>query len=187
MLKLLSYFFTICILNFNCYANTAIETYLASKCNINSVKNDEYLANKPTSTINNLAKQLGDMSNINVVYGRLFDQNCTPVADATVRIWQSFSHNKLSGKALTNNLGEFIFILPHGNKKNESAKIIITHQQFDQASYQLRWSELKNLEQQHLILDNQWLNGGEGFSNHDPKNIYPLTIALKGINHYKRF
>ena len=81
------------------------------------------------ATSNNLRKKSGSYKfangNFINITGKVFDQNCTPVTGAVVRIWQANAYgvfeddNKVfdnkdenfagSGTAITDNLGEYAF------------------------------------------------------------------------------
>lgn len=97
----------------------------------------------PTS--NNLLRSQGELENIHgkkiIIKGKLFDKNCIPVSDAVINIWQVGSDGKYhfkplrniiksnyifndsskssfigAGTAVTNNLGEFVFITEYPAK-----------------------------------------------------------------------
>jgi hypothetical protein len=192
MHKILTFILVI-FTNFTANAVLPVEPFLASHCKSNVVLSEEILALKINDSVNDLTRKLDQHlgnSQKSIIYGRLLDQKCLPVADATLRIWQKDNAKKhtLSGKAVTNNLGEFIFItnlLHRGG--NNVADIIISHHDFDQSSYKLVIGVKNNLAANNLVLANSWLNNGNSYAAFNQHNIYQAEIILTGSSQFRRY
>lgn len=157
---------------------------------------------------NNLLRKTGQESIISgdriVIYGKVLDQNCLPVSDAKVYIWQvngqgkypyeplrNIAKNHLididkhssftgNGIATTNNQGEFIFITikPHSVHNLKShINVRAEHYIFKDIQSRFILDDSKIIE----FDNNQISNSIFKYAKENDLNIYNFEIVMPGI------
>lgn len=147
----------LCFWALNIFAASKIYPNKLNPCKITKNIFNDYEPKVFEST-NNLLRKTGQLSRFHgekiLIKGKILDQNCVPVADAKVYLWQADSNGKYnyeplktrvskrkftdksnssftgSGIATTNNKGEYYFIsmLPYKSSSNlRSANIRVEH------------------------------------------------------------
>lgn len=155
--------------------------YAADKfnlCSVTKITTNDY---EPAifEKSNNLLKKAGQEVIISgdriVIYGKVLDQNCLPISDAKVYIWQANGHGKYpyeplrniaknhlieidkhttftgNGTATTNNKGEFVFLtlMPHSvHGLKPHINIRVEHFNFNeiQSRFTLDDSNINNID-----------------------------------------
>ncbi|HJD55110.1 MAG TPA: dioxygenase [Rickettsia endosymbiont of Pyrocoelia pectoralis] len=150
-------FCLVCFLTFNIFAASKTYPNKLNRCKITQEIRNDYEPKVFEST-NNLLRKTGELSRFYgekiIIKGKVLDQNCVPVSDAKVYIWQPgsggrypyeplktrvdkrrFANKKDSsftgcGIATTNNKGEYYFVsmLPYKSSRYiSSANIRVEH------------------------------------------------------------
>ncbi len=136
-----------------------------------------------------------------IIKGRLLDQNCVPVADAKVYLWQVGYDGKYpyiplrtridkkmlnlaskssftgSGTATTNNKGEFYFVTIHPSKvhnKKANVNIRVEHRDLGQLQTKLYLSN-KNVDIENCGEVNQAL-----YDVSDEVSVYQFDVVMPG-------
>ena len=164
----------ICLWTLNIFAASKVYPNKLNRCKITKNIFNDYEPKTFEST-NNLLRKTGQLSKFYgekiLIKGKVLDQNCVPVADAKVYLWQAGSGGKYpyeplktrvskgnfttkndssftgSGTATTNNKGEYYFIsmLPYKSSRHlKSANIRVEHENLKTLETRLSLSD-KNL------------------------------------------
>lgn len=147
--------------------------------------------------------------------GRVLDENCVPVSDATVEIWQSNAYGKYrwieageqvnpypvfagAGRAITDNLGRYSFITifpgPYG-KRAPHIHLRVTHESFKTFTNELFFlgdkrnaadPKLKRMKDKDR--EQVMIRVWQRDASHPEEGIEGhFDIVLKGSNPYRRF
>ena len=134
-----------------------------------------------TGKTNNLRREVGSPINtpgkMIVIKGVVTDDNCIPISDAMVELWQLGLPQ--SGSIFTNNMGQFEFltILPIAKGKHAAhVNIRVNRSEFDNFETMAYFGEP---EQNALKLQEQ------GHSEYG--DVYSLRIALSGPKQYRKY
>jgi len=160
------------------------------------------------SKSNNLRRETGSAVSADgkfiLIKGRVVGENCLPISDVAVKIWQADSNGKSgkdadsnfvgSGLVYTNNLGEFAFlsILPgaEGSKiapkvnfhiSGHSIEDLFTSMYFPERPRNLVDEDLKKLsaEDKDSVTATRESVGGE--------EVYNFNITVKGSSEHERY
>jgi len=143
-----------------CFAEEAYDPYLTNDCKLSMPIEANSIKNLQANSINDLTKEHNPyLSNYDksYIYGRVLDQDCKPLSDVNIKIWQSDDKMlELSGMTTSNNLGEFIFasFIPHYNIK---LKILTIHDEYFPFLTSANLTSNDSFESKKIKLTSSWL------------------------------
>lgn len=178
---------TINTYNIICFA--AYDPYLSNKCKLTKeIKTKNFNSNIDVNPTNDLTKEIKPYLLAHdkaYVYGRVLDQDCRPISDVNIKIWQNEQPNlSLSGMTTTNNLGEFIFaiFIPYNNIK---LKILINHDEYFSFFTIVNLDHNDSFKSKNIKITSPWLF--DGSEKYNQNNIYHQDIVIKTKNHKIRY
>jgi hypothetical protein len=165
------------------FANQGYDPYLVDGCSLSMPIDSHHLHTMKANPINDLTKEHQPyLSNYDkaYIYGRVLDQDCKPIADVNIKIWQNdYKMLELSGMTTTNNLGEFIFVsfIPDNTIK---LKILITHDEYFPFLTSTNLTSYDSFKSKNIILTSSWLLANP--SKYNQNYIYHKDIVIPTQN-----
>jgi hypothetical protein len=173
-------------------ANSAMpfEQFLARKCLPTPTIKEKFPYNKYANPSNDLTINHNNELDINdkaIIYGRLLDRSCRPIADTKIKFWQNVniikekSNFEASAIATTNNIGEFLFttFLPSSNIHNNIiGKMAIIHEIHDPMLISINLTAGHNLGSNNLYLSSSWLYPSHKLNIYNSTNVYHIDIVM---------
>ncbi len=170
------------------FANEGYDPYLIDNCLLSITIDSNHLHTTKANSVNDLTKEHQPyLSNYekSYIYGRVLDEDCKPIADVNIKIWQNDDKmHELSGMTTTNNLGEFIFstYIPENTIK---LKILINHDEYFPFLTSMNLTYYDSFVSKNIKLSSSWLLTNP--DKYNQKYIYHNDIVIPTQNHKIRY